>query len=112
MTEPIVPRDALGIRVPQRLSDVFFGRREMIDWCNRLKKMRAELAAMSRWRFAKHLPLMEMQKQLDAIRIEVLYAAPFALCDCPAREHNCSKCNGDRWISGKQSLKVSSPTLA
>ena len=109
MTEPKLPRDALGIQVPGRLADVFFGRRRMTDWCSRLMRLRGELSAMSAEPFANHLPLNEMQKQLDAVRIEVLLAAPFALCDCRARERDCPLCNGNRWISGKQSLTESPP---
>ena len=112
MTEPRVARDAMGIRVPRRLEAVFFGRRTMADWCSRLTALRNELAAMSRHPFAKNLPLVEMQKQLDAVRVEVLSASPFGLCDCRARVRDCPKCNGARWISGKQSLTESSPKLA
>lgn len=107
MTDPIIPRDAMGIRVPGRLEEVFFGRREMTDWCGRLVHLRSELAAMSRHPFARHLPLEEIQKQLDAVRVAVAFAAPFALCDCRARDRDCPRCNGDRWISGKEYLKGS-----
>jgi hypothetical protein len=97
----------MGNRVPGRLAGIFFGRRELADWCNRLGVLRGELASFADEPFAKHLPWEELKEQLDAIQTEVQMATPYALCDCRAREQNCPKCHGDRWISGRQSRKAS-----
>ena len=103
MPSPPYPLDALGRRVPKWLVPTFHGRRKLLAWCREVDRLKSRLTEMQEEVFAQHLDAPRARKYLDAARVLVLRAAPYLPCDCPANQHECPKCKGDRWVTAPNS---------
>lgn len=104
-------RDGLHRKVPERFKLIFNGRAKMVHWASTLGAASTRLGNMAREPWCKNLDVMAVQKVLDSVRSAVIRAAPYVPCNCPPHEHDCDRCDGERWLTIDQSHGTSSPPL-
>lgn len=100
----------VGRRIPKWLYEAFTGRRRLLVWRNRLRRLHRDLLQLVEGQdWARELDMGQIEKLLDAAEALVLDGTPYAECDCPSHEKNCPTCNGRRWVTGKTYHRDLSP---
>lgn len=104
LENPIVPKDAYGHQVPERLHNVFIGRQKLLAICFAIEQLRGELLSVVQQPYAVDLVFSEIAPLLEALRTKLMHAAPLSACDCEPNDNNCPMCRGLRWVTARSLL--------
>jgi len=98
----IMPTDAYLKEVPPRLSQVFEGRRKLLDICEALGLLQAEIEYVFTQPYGHRLDCELLSKQFEQLAVSIAAEIPHSQCDCPPSERKCPKCEGRRWLTATQ----------
>jgi len=82
------------------------GGRRLYELAARVDRFAQDIALAERQPWSDRLDVGRIKGLLDETRRALLEAAPCGLCDCDAPSGQCPKCNGKRWLSGRDTKNL------
>lgn len=100
--------DGLGQRVPRWLKKPFQHRKVLTRLADEAWDLAGKIAALDHRSAGVDLEPVELCRLLNAVRTQLLLAAPYVRCDCKGTG-GCTRCHGKQWLSASQYLRESEP---
>ena len=102
----VLPLDARGRVVSERLSSHFETRAYLGDFVKRVDEMRRELVKKERLDLTlQEMRLAKVYKLFQEISDEIMDTAPAVPCTCSVRKQ-CPYCKNNRWLSARRIREI------